>query len=69
MPYVRCSSCGIRTYVAPPHMFSGDCPVCGRELLPAALVGRRARPSLVERQAAARAERAFREEHGTGWGP
>ena len=69
MPYVRCPRCGIRSYAAPPCTFSADCPVCGSELLPAALSGKRERPSLVERQAALRAELALRQQHGPGTAP
>jgi hypothetical protein len=69
MPYVRCGNCGIRSYTAPPYAFSADCPVCGSELLPAALSGKRERPSLVELQAAARAKLAAGGQRRAGTAP
>lgn len=66
MPYVRCSHCGIPTYTAPPYMFAADCPVCGDELLPAALSGKRERPSVIEQEAEARAQFALRARGGAG---
>jgi hypothetical protein len=45
------------TYTAPPYLFAADCPVCGHELLPPGLAGKRERRSVIEQQAGARAAR------------
>lgn len=35
MPHVLCSSCGLTSYVAPPHSGQPLCPHCDADLLPA----------------------------------